>query len=140
MNFEESKQELSTTFDYIYDFGDPNDRKVLADYNDFSRKLLCFKIAQEEKNFDIVQPVVNVETKNYNINGVFMISAIYILNKSMFSNKIKTDEFMITVQKHEEDGIQEYYWFTANFEELDRIFYEFIVNKKTPDTSNFDTI
>jgi len=126
---------------YFYDFGDPNAKKELTDYDQFSEELGCFRKAQSNKDFSKLQPVVNVWIKDNNINGITTISAFYDLKKSLFTQKIKRDEFSIVVQRIEEEGHKlEYWWTTEDYDELKNVFKEFIINQRTPNLDEFTII
>ena len=132
LTFEEMKNEKKNNLQYFYNFGDENTNQELIDYNKFNNELKCFKNAQEIKDFTKTQPVVNVWL-NDNINDVTMISSFYDLKKGLFTKKVKTDEFTVVIVKKDENNNRvECYWSTKNYEDLETIFYEFIVNKRTP--------
>lgn len=120
---------------YYYDFGEIN--KELKSFDDLNIQFEAFKKAYEEKNTDVFAPVLNV-TAEPSINGVEFLSATYFLRKGLFSKKIKTDEFGIQAKKIEEDGTTKFYmWYTKNIEELKSIYYEFVVNQRTPNFDNW---
>lgn len=139
LNFEEWKNKGIITLKYFYDFGDGCESE-LVDFEQFSKELERFKIAQQEKDLNKTEPIVNISINNgENINGITMISAVYELKRGIFIKKIKTDELFLIIHKTKYDGRKtEYFWSTQNYDEFRSIFYEFVVNQKTPNLNNWN--
>ncbi len=129
---------------YYFNTSDKNDEnghpidQDLTSFDQLAGAFSEFQEAYADKNPKRIQPVLNI-TIEPRLNGVESASATRFISKAWFSNKVKTDELGIIMGKIDDDGKRTYYmWNTKDLGELKRIFYELVVNHRTPDFTHWD--
>lgn len=127
-NFDESEikkynHELASLDDLSSQF------KLLKDsYADFSKERADIKVC-----------VLPDPAEKY-LNGVVEIAVYHKLKRKPFSKEIKENVFSMSITQGSPTGIDLYFYDTTDFEEVKKIFVEYINTQKIPDTSKWELI
>lgn len=113
----------------------------LKKFDDLLELLYKLKTAYETKSDDKAQINICVNPEDAALLGnVVDISAVHIIKKKLFSRDIKENFYSLGIVKKIDNELSFYYYETHGFDEVKQFFYDYIVEQKIPDLSNWKTV
>jgi hypothetical protein len=110
--------------------------RELNSFDDLSKPFEFLKKSYETLTTEpMVISVCITPDQQPNLNNVIEINVFHYIKRKLFSKEIKKHCFRITLTATTPDHIDLYSYETTDFDFVKQIFYNYIVNQQTPDTS-----